>query len=122
VPVEEAAAAPPAADALAGETAPPPEVRRDVVLDILVDNRSGERLPGLTLDVEQVDAQGQAKTSYRIWVDTSDIVPGTRRAVSHRLQDVDVSEDDGFHLEVRQAIRPEEREQYREFSEFGEQP
>jgi hypothetical protein len=135
VPVEEAGAGPPAADAVsgeaiagqaeqlgAGETAPPPEVRRDVILDILVDNRSDERLPGLTLDVEQVDAQGQPKTSYRIWVDTSEIAPGTRRAVSHRLEDVDATAADGFHLEVRQAIRPEEREQYREFSEIDEQP
>lgn len=133
--VEEAAAAPPAADAIAGEpvageaeqlgadeAAPSPEARQDVLLDVLVDNRSDERLPGLTLDVEQADAEREPKATYRIWVDTSQIAPGTRGAVTHRLEDVDLAPGDGFHVEVRQAIPPEERGKYRELSEAGEQP
>lgn len=99
-----------------------PQVRQDVVLDIVIDNRSDERLPGITLDVEQVDTQGQAKTSYRIWADTSGILPGARGAVAHRLEDVDYAPGEGFRVEVRQAIPPEERGQYREFDEAGEQP
>lgn len=97
-----------------------PAVRQDVLLDIVVDNRGDERLPGLTLDVEQVDGEGEAKASYRIWVDTSRILPGARGAVSHRLEDVDYAPGDGFHVEVRQAIPPEERDQYREFAEAAE--
>jgi hypothetical protein len=138
-PVEEAAAAPPGTEPTAGdeEIAPPigeaaaepepaaadPEVRQDVLLDIVIRNRSSDdRLPGLTLDVEQVDAQREAKTSYRIWVDTSNIAPGSQGAVSHRLEDVDYVEGDGFNVEVRQTILPEQREEYRELSEAGEQP
>lgn len=137
-PVEEAAAAPPGTEPTAGdeEIAPPigaataepepaaadPEVRQDVLLDIVVHNRSDDRLPGLTLDVEQADAQRVAKTSYRIYVDTSNIAPGSRGAVSHRLEDVDYVEGDGFNVQVRQTILPEQREEYRELSEAGEQP
>lgn len=129
-PVEEAAAGPPGAEPIAGEGEPvepepapaAPEVRQDVLLDIVIHNRSDERLPGLTLDVEQVDAQGEPKTSYRIWVDTSNIGPGSQGAISHRLEDVDYAPEDGFQVEVRQAIPPEQRGEYRELSEAGEQP
>jgi hypothetical protein len=138
-PVEEAAAGPPGAEPVIGEDVLPsadpdaaepepevaaagPDVRQDVILDIVVFNRSVERLPGLTLDVEQADAQGEAKTSYRIYVDTSNIAPRSQGAISHRLEDVDFTPGDGFHLEVRQAILPEQREEYRELSEAGEQP
>lgn len=138
-PVEEAAAAPPGTEPTAGDEgiAPPigeaaaepeppaadPEVRQDVLLDIVVHNRSSDdRLPGLTLDVEQVDVQLEPKTSYRIWVDTSNIAPGAEGAVSHRLEDIDYVEGDGFNVQVRQTILPEQREEYRELSEAGEQP
>lgn len=136
-PVEEAAAGPPGAEPVIGEDILPsadpdaaepepaaagPEVRQDVILDIVVFNRSDERLPGLTLDVEQADARGEAKTSYRIYVDTSNIAPRSQGAVSHRLEDVDFAPGDGFHLEVRQSILPEQRDEYRELAEAGEQP
>ncbi|HUO87505.1 MAG TPA: hypothetical protein VM617_08930 [Thermoanaerobaculia bacterium] len=102
--------------------AAPVAVRQDVLLDIVVRNRSDGRLPGLTLDVEQVDAAEQPKAHYRIYLDTSTIGLGAERAVSHRLEDVDVTTDDKFHVEVRQAIPPEQRSDYREFSEVAEQP
>lgn len=128
-PVEEAAAAPPAAgpvvddegaaagDETAAAEPPPPVVRQDVLLDILIHHRGDETLPGLTLDVTQADAQQQEKASYRIWVDTSGIPAGSRGAVAHRLEDVDVAPGDGFHVEVRQAIPPEQRGEYRELDE-----
>lgn len=150
-PVEEAAAGPPGAEPVAGDAepvagddepvppvgdagqaedeaalseplAPAPDVRQDVLLDIVVHNRSDERLPGLTLDVEQADAQFEPKTSYRIWVDTSNISPGSQSAISHRLEDVEFVEGDVFSVELRQAIPPEQRGEYRELSEVGEQP
>lgn len=103
-------------------TTPPVDVRQDVLLDIVVRNRSDDRLPGLTLDVEQVDAAEQPKATYRVYLDTSTIGPGAERALSHRLEDVDFTTGDGFHVEVRQAILPEQRSDYREFSEVAEQP
>ncbi|HEX2163321.1 MAG TPA: hypothetical protein VHM02_05180 [Thermoanaerobaculia bacterium] len=117
-PSETAEPAEPAAE----PAAPAPAVRQDVVLDVLVRNDNDERLPGLTLDVEQADAQRQVKTSYRIWVDVSGIAPGTESAVTHTLQDVDYAPGDGFAVEVRQAIPPEQRDQYREFTEAAPQP
>jgi hypothetical protein len=129
VPVEEATAGPPAAGPVVGDESsavgdetttaepPPPAMRQDVLLDILIAHRGDETLPGLTLDVTQADAQQQEKASYRIWVDTSGIPAGSRGAVAHRLEDVDVAPGDGFHVEVRQAIPPEQRDQYRELDE-----
>ena len=145
-PVEEAAAGPPAAGpviadppaageegmvageegALAGDEEPAaeaaPVVRQDVVLDIVITHRGDETLPGLTLDVTQADVEGREKTSYRIWVDTSNIPAGSRGAIAHRLEDVDYAPGDGFHVEVRQAIPPEQRGEYRELDEAGAEP
>lgn len=110
------------AEPTAEPAAPAPAVRQDVVLDVLVRNDNDERLSGLTLDVEQVDAERRVKTSYRIWVDVSGIAPGTESAVTHTLQDVEFAPADAFGLEVRQAIPPEQRDQYREFTEAAPQP
>lgn len=125
-PVEDEAAE---EEATEGETAAtvddaaaaPTTVRQDVLLDMIVRNLSSDGgLPGLTLDVEQADGTGTAKAAYRIYVDTSAIGPGGERAITHRLEDVDFEPGDGFHVEIRQAIPPEQRSDYREFSEMAE--
>lgn len=93
-------------------------MRQDVMLDIVLYKQSGdERLPGLTLDVSQVDAQENDKASYRIWVDTSRLNKGSRRAVSYVLEDVDFEEGDKFAVEVRPNVPPEVRDQYQEFAD-----
>lgn len=93
-------------------------MRQDVMLDIVLYKQSGdERLPGLTLDVSQVDAEENDKASYRIWVDTSRLNKGSRRAVSYVLEDVDFEEGDKFAVEVRPNVPPEVRDQYQEFAD-----
>ena len=93
-------------------------MRQDVMLDVVLYKQSGdERLPGLTLDVSQVDAQENDKASYRIWVDTSTLNKGSRRAVSYVLEDVDFEEGDKFAVEVRPNVPPEVRDQYQEFAD-----
>jgi len=97
----------------------PIPTRDDVMLDVLVQRRSDEPLPGLTLDVTQVDGERREKRHYRIWIDVSQITKGRGQSVSHRLPDVDFEEGDGFHVEVRHPVPPEERGEYREFSPGG---
>lgn len=91
-------------------------ITSDVVLDIVVKNHNNENLPGLTLDVSQVDAQKQEKGHWRVWVDTAHIGRGPGTALTHVLTGVDYEEGDGFHVEVRQSIPPEEWSEYQEFS------
>lgn len=97
------------------------EVQKDVILDVMVRHRASEMLPGVTLDVSQADAEGNEKATYKVWVDTSDLPMGTPQQVNEILEDVDYQEGDGFFVEIRHPVPPEERGEYREFSS-GESP
>lgn len=101
----------------------PVELQQDVLLDILVKNTSDGTLPVLTLDVSQVDAygaddpsQGREKAHYRIEIDTSRIVKGASEQILYRLEDVDYQDGDGWSVEVRHPVPPEDRSEYRELS------
>lgn len=120
---EEAAAGAVAATGIAGEEeSPAVPVRQEVVLDLVVRNLGDGRLPWLTVDVEQADAAGRPKASHRIYLDTSTIGPGSERAIAHRLEGVHHAPGDGFNVELRQAIPPEQRSAYPEFGEAAEGP
>lgn len=92
-----------------------PSVRSDVILDILVSTTSQEYLPGVTLDLEHVDADRRVKDRRTLWVDTSNLVRGGGMQVTHVLENVDWEEGDGFFVEVRTPIPATERADYREF-------
>ncbi|MFP3941425.1 MAG: hypothetical protein ACLF0P_14090 [Thermoanaerobaculia bacterium] len=96
-----------------------PPVRQDVILDILVSHESRESLPGITVDVTQVDAEETPKNVWRVYLDTGDILPGPGTQLTHRLEDVDVESGDAFHVEVRHPVPAAERGEYREFQEYG---
>ena len=93
------------------------EVQKDVILDIMIRHTSSETLPGITVDVSQADADGNEKASYKVWIETSDLPMGTPQQVNKILEDVDYEEGDGFFVEVRHPVPPEERDEYREFSQ-----
>lgn len=92
-------------------------VQQNIVLDILIRNENKENLPGLTLDVEQVDSGKQAKQHWHVWVDTSTIGRGPGTSITHTLEDVDYEAGDGFNVSVRAPVPPGERGDYREFAE-----
>jgi hypothetical protein len=92
-----------------------PQVRTDVILDILVSTTSDEYLPGITLDVEHVDAERREKDRRTLWVDTSALVRGGGTPVTHVLENVEWDEGDAFYVEVRTPVPAEERASYREF-------
>ncbi len=78
-----------------------------------------EGLPGITLDVEQVDAQGKSRRHWRVWVDTAGLEPGREIRTGHVLEDIDYAPGDGFRVEVRPNIPAAERVEYREWQEPG---
>jgi len=93
--------------------------RKDVVLDIVLRKQGGtDTLPGITVDIFQVAADETDKATYRVYVDTSRLNPGSRKAVSHVLKDVDYAEGDGFAVEVRPTVPPELYPEYREYAEL----
>jgi hypothetical protein len=109
----------PAAEA-ATAAPPPAPATRDVVLDLLVRRTGGggDKLSGITVDVEQVDAQEQAKATYRVWIDTSKLGgKGATTQVTQKLEDVEVAPDDKFAVEVRDDVPPDLYGEYREFAE-----
>jgi hypothetical protein len=92
-----------------------PRVRTDAILDILVSTDGEEQLPGLTLDIEHLDAERRAKDRCTFWVETAALARGQSAEVSHVLENVAWETGDAYSVEVRKAIPPDQRSAYREF-------
>ena len=108
------------AEAEGVEVLEPVPVSQAVTLDILVALEGRESLPGLTLDVTQVDVQEQEKASWKVYLDVADVHRGPGTQIAYRLEDVEYAEGDGFHVEVRHPVPAAERGEYREFQEYTE--
>ena len=93
--------------------------RQDAILDILVSTTSRDPLPHLTVDVEQVDADKNPKGHWLAYLDTAHVLRGPGTQISYTIKDVDYTEGDGFTVEVRTPVPPEDRGQYKEFQESG---
>lgn len=92
------------------------EVDQRIRLDLLIQHRSDEKLPGITVDISMVDGDQTEKGHWRVWFDTSDVTKATVTQFTHILEDVMYEEGDGFFAEVRHPVPVEERGEYREFS------
>ena len=112
---------PPAEEAVEAAVEPiiETEVNQRVRLDILIQHRSDERLPGVTVDISMVDANQTEKGHWRVWFDTAEVTKATVTQFTHILEDVGYEEGDGFYVEIRQPIPAEERSEYREFSDLS---
>jgi len=93
------------------------EVREKVRLDILIQHRSVENLPGITVDISMVDSAEMEKGHWRAWFDTSNVTKATVTQFTHVLEEVGYEEGDGFFVEIRHPVPVEERGDYREFSQ-----
>ncbi len=97
-----------------------PRLEQDVELDLTVRREpsgesSEEGLPGLTLDVDQVDAAGRGRRRWRVWVETGALAPGGELRAERVLEDVDFAPGDGFRVEVRRSVPATERAHYSEW-------
>ncbi len=114
---EEGVEAPARAEGAEAELpAEPVPVRQKVLLDIMLQHDSPERLPGVTVDISMVDGNQQPKGEWRAWFETADIPKANQRVFTYVLEDVDYREGDGFAVEVRHPVPPEERGDYQEFA------
>jgi hypothetical protein len=95
-------------------------VRTDAILDILVSSAGEEQLPGLTLDIQHLDAERRSKDRCTFWVETATLARGESTQVTHTLENVAWETGDGYTVEVRKSIPSAERSGYREFG--GEAP
>ena len=95
----------------------PVPVRQRVRLDLLIQHDSYERLAGVTVDISMANSVGEEKGHWRVWFDTADVGKASVTQFTHVLEDLSYEEGDGFFAEIRKPIPPEERSEYREFSE-----
>ncbi len=94
----------------------PVAVSQRVLLDILIQHDTYDKLPGITVEISMADPSGQEKDHWRAWFDTSDIPKATVTQFTHILEDVSYEEGDGFYVEVRQPVPEEEWGEYKEFA------
>jgi hypothetical protein len=94
----------------------PVAVSQRVLLDILIQHDSNEKLPGITVDISMADAGGKEKGHWRVWFDTADIEKANVTQFTHILEDVSYEEGDGFFVEVRHPVPEGERGEYKEFA------
>lgn len=105
----------PEGDGEEADTQPSVPPSKNVLLDISLRHEGAGKLPGVTLDVSQADASGEEKDHWRVYVETADLA--VEKQITHTLENVDYTEGDGFHVEVRSHVPPEERDEYQEYSQ-----
>jgi hypothetical protein len=93
----------------------PGHERPEVLLDVLLRNDGRGTLPGVTLDISMAGPGGAEKTHRRVYVDARGADPGGKQ-VSLTLEDLPYEQGDGFSVEVRSAVPPADRGEYREFA------
>lgn len=97
------------------------QLSQDIALDLTVRREpSGEKisdgLPGVTVDVDQVDSGGRSRRHWRVRVETAGLAPGGERRTEQVLEGVDYAPGDGFRAEVRRSVPAGERAQYSEWA------
>jgi hypothetical protein len=91
------------------------EVRKDAVLDVIVQHQTNDPLPGITLDISMVDGAQNEVAHWQYWVDTAGLPKANQRPYSIVFEDIAYQEGYGFNVEVRQPVPESERGAYREF-------
>jgi len=97
----------------------PPRLAQEVALDLRIrrepSEESADGLPGVTVDVDQVDAAGRSRRHWRIWIETAGLASGGERRAAQVLEGVDYAPGDGFRVEVRRSVPAAERAKYSEW-------
>jgi len=99
---------------------PPAPAVTTILCDVLVRYDGHDPLPGVTLDLSHVGADGTTKTSFREYVETAGLMRGDTRQVALTLEVPDFHEGDQISLDpIRADIPAAERSEYREYAESG---
>ena len=89
----------------------------DVLLDLIVQHDMDTALPGITVDLTMVDADRNEKGAWTLWIETDGLPKANQKQITHILEDVDYEDGDGFSVEIRSYVPPEDYGDYREFAE-----
>ena len=90
----------------------------DVLFDLIVRfGGEGPALPGITADIVHSDPFDEEKNRYPQWIETSGMVGGDTRQVNFVLEGIEFEDGDEFSVEFNEFVPPEERGEYREFSQ-----
>ncbi len=122
-PAEAVAVAAEAAEAAEGEMAKEGEAEDDgprtveVLVDLVLRFDGKKSLPGITVDISHQDPFEKEKARYQQWIETDGMSRGDARQLSFEKEIPDYETGDQFTIEFQGFIPPEERGNYREFSE-----
>ena len=122
-PAEDVAGAAEAEEAAEGEESMEEGAEADgprtvqVLFDLIVRFDGRQSLPGITVDVSHNDPFDKEKARYQQWIETDGMSRGDARQLDFSLEIPDYETGDQFAIEFQAFIPPEERGNYREFSE-----
>jgi hypothetical protein len=87
------------------------------MFDVVVRFDGRKSLPGITIDISHRDPFEKEKARYQQWIETPGMSRGDARQLSFEKEISNYETGDQFAIEFRPFIPPEERGDYREFTE-----
>ena len=91
---------------------------KNILFDLIVGFDGSDPLPGLTVEVSQIDPFQEEKATFRHYLDLGSLQSGTTQT-DFVLENVMYEDGDGFSVDLRLVVPPEERGEYREFATAG---
>ena len=89
----------------------------EVLFDLILRFDGRKSLPGITIDIAHQDPFDKEKARYQQWIETDGMSRGDARQLSFEKEIPNYETGDGFTVEFQAFVPPEERGNYREFSE-----
>ncbi len=88
-----------------------------VLFDLILRFDGRKSLPGITIDIAHQDPFDKEKARYQQWIETDGMSRGDASQLSFEKEIPDYETGDQFTIEFQAFVPPEERGNYREFSE-----
>lgn len=85
-----------------------------IIFDVAVIYQGRSPLDGITVEVEQVDAERNAKESWLEYLATGPMQTGESRQVSFELEGVELEENDTFSVTLLRSVDPGDYDRYPE--------
>lgn len=88
---------------------------KNVLFDLIVGYDGSDPLPGLTVEVSQIDPFQKEKATYRHYLELPNLRTGTTQT-DFVLENIMFEDGDGFSVDLRMVVPEAERGEYREFA------